>query len=118
MMFSNINFGFMQMYQPSLSVKANRTEIFNEWAILMCCHAYIQLLNDGYPKEAKELVGYAFVAIAGFNIFGNLCVTVYQSFTEIGKSVVANYYKYKHLAILDERLFRRRYLIESAPGEF
>jgi hypothetical protein len=36
----------------------------------------------------------------------------------IGQSIVNNYYKYKHLAILDERLFRRRYLIDSAPGEF
>ena len=63
-------------------------------------------------------VGNSFVFVAGFNIFGNLCVTVYQSMIGIGKSIVANYYKIKHAAILDERLFRRRYLIESAPGEF
>ena len=62
--------------RPLHSSFENRNEMFNEITIYTCSLLLTVFLNIAIPLELKNIIGWAVIGVASFNIFINLCLTV------------------------------------------
>ena len=91
MLMASLNLVFLVTVKPYRDNTNNRTEIFNEFCILMCSHSFLILFNVADSKQT--FVGWQFIAFAAFNIFINTCMNIYQSL--VGIIIKANSYSQK-----------------------
>lgn len=83
MVFATMNGIYLISIKPLDSNHANRIEIFNEICIIACSHIVNVFLNAAVPIDFRDNLGWALMAVAGFNIIVNLGITGYGSILDI-----------------------------------
>lgn len=79
MLLSTAYFMYLVIYHPYNSKVNNRTEIFNEFSVLMCCHCFSNLADPSITPESAAMAGGSFIFFAGINILVNVGFNIYIS---------------------------------------
>ena len=79
---------------------------------MLCCHCVNCFLNLAIPLEARDIIGWALMAFASFNIALNISIIIYSTAIDMYKT-----YNRKTLAksgnsFFLKRMANRKYILE------
>lgn len=93
LIFSTINLIYIITVKPLEDKKQNRIEYFNEFSIITCAHIYNIFLRGEGTIGFINGTGWMFMAMAAFNILGNLCIVVMDTLADTTNNCIAKYHE-------------------------
>jgi len=115
---STANIIYLATWQPLVSKKENRMELFNEISILSCCHLFMIFIQDRGSAKFLGYVGWTFMGVASLNILGNLSVVVLASVFDCGGKYRTRKLEKKKIAAIDRRRTNRQLIVKEVPNMF
>jgi len=87
LLLSTTNLIYVSVARPFQSNFENRTEIFNEFTIMLCSYMFTFFLNIAAPLDLREKMGIVTIVIAVSNVLGNLLFIGYSILADIFYSI-------------------------------
>ena len=107
-----MNVIYMVSVKPIADKQQNRIETFNEFTIMLCCHCVNCFLNLDIPIETRDIIGWALMAFASFNIAVNICIIICTTILDMIDSYRRKLLVKSGNSFFLKRLANRKYILE------